>query len=198
MPTTSPSAVNPKNGYAHHFVACAYWLQGNLAQALNAVNTAIKLIPSHDKLWNAYALRLRAKIHNKLDNADSALRDIDASIKLDPNNSDSFGKGTIFYKQEKYEFAQQCFLQMANIDEANPRAYFLLAQCYSLQGNFNNAITHINYALKLAPDNAYLLIHRALFHFFVSNYDDAIDDYIRATSIKTHTGHSNVDVSSNN
>ena len=72
---------------------------------------------------------------------------------------------------------------MANIDEANPRAYFLLAQCYSLQGNFNDAITHINYALKLAPDNAYLLIHRALFHFFVSNYNDAIDDYIRTTSI---------------
>lgn len=65
-------------------------------------------------------------------------------------------------------------------DSTHAQAYAFMAELFRLQDKYPQAITQLDKAIALAPDNSALYINRGLLHYMVDSYVKAIEDYNQA------------------
>jgi S1-C subfamily serine protease/Flp pilus assembly protein TadD len=84
---------------------------------------------------------------------DEALKQFDAALKLDPQNTEAlFRRGVIFQKQNKMDDAVTAYRELVRVDPNHFKGHYNLANLYSYEkGNKTQAIFHYRRFLDLAP-----------------------------------------------
>lgn len=84
---------------------------------------------------------------------DEALRQFDAALKIDPQNTEAlFRRGIIFQKQNKFDDAIAAYRELIRIDPNHFKAHYNLGNLYSYEkGNNTQAIFHYRRFSDLAP-----------------------------------------------
>ena len=158
----------------------------------------IKIFLEEDPTWErihekckeacpAFALALRAHLYRHKGKLKLALKDINASINLDPNNLRFFqARSTIYISQGQYEKAlldmQEYFSRALGDVDAN--AYVLRAKIYMKQEKYEEALRDVQEYFRGEPSNADLnaYVLRAKIYRKLDKLEEALQDmqeYIR-------------------
>lgn len=132
---------------AHKNKSIAYFLLQQQQQALDEINTAIRLDP---KDYTSYYHR--AKINTALKNFDAASADLSYCFEHDTLNRFAVNveRGNILMAQQAYEEAIAHFSILLNASKRSYRAYlyYKMAQCHSLNGNETEVVAHLKKATR--------------------------------------------------
>lgn len=139
---------------------------------------------AHNRLANDEQLSDAASLHQRalgnLKDGDHAraLKDLHASIQLNPYYTQSYYlRGQIFAKQKDFTQAIHDFDKAIAQDSAFASALHQRALAHQGSGDYRQALKDFDNSLTLEPLNALTLRDRAIAHRDAGNYDQAVDDY---------------------
>lgn len=177
-------AENPKNGYAFAFMALLKNYSEEYGKALSAANEAIKLIPTKDKEYQAFAYSIRGKVYLQLEDTVRALKDYARVIDIDPHNPQGYStRAELYYNCGQYELADRDYRQMIILDEGDATGHMGLGRNAFAQKRFEDGIVRFSQAIKLDSECSQAYAFRAEGYIALKRYDEAIDDVIRALSM---------------
>lgn len=93
---------NPDNGYAHCYMSLICNACNDIVLAMQAANSSIELIPENDKEYRSFAFYTRSILWGNLGKWENAINDISESIKLNPNDAESFKTRAEMYVNTKH------------------------------------------------------------------------------------------------
>lgn len=176
---------HPDNGYAYIYISVLHYDNTEYGKALSAINQAIKKLPKKDKEYTAIAYGTRASIYLTLEDTISALRDYDMSVKLEPKNKTHYHRrAQLYFEQGKYDLANADYQQMIILDPGDVMGYMGLGRNAKEQGHYDDALEHFNYVIKMEPDYNSGYSFRAECYIAQKKYSEALDDIIKALSIR--------------
>lgn len=109
---------HPDNGYAHCYMSLICNACDDIVLAMQAVNSSIELIPENDKEYRSFAYYTRSILWGNLGKWDKAINDMSESIKLNPNDAESFKTRAEMYVNTKhYEEAIEDLNKVLNLDK---------------------------------------------------------------------------------
>lgn len=175
---------NPENGYAFAWIASVRAYKKEYGRALTAVNLSIKYLPKKDKTYKAFAYTLRADINIGLGEKDRAIMDYTEALKYTPEDEDLYEKrAQIYYEQGKYDLADADYNKIISINEGSIYGYMGLGRNDDARKDYENAIAHYDYVIKLASDYSSGYSFRAESYMALHHYNEAIEDIIKALEI---------------
>ncbi len=127
---------------------------------------------------NALAYKLRAQLWAVQERLDKALEDIDAALKLAPNDLQLY-----LLRARLYHLEDREALAKTDVDRVLQRvpdlapALELRAEVLAGLDQFDSAIADITQLLKAQPDNLLYQIQLAIYHNAAGHYQQAIDTY---------------------
>jgi len=138
--------------------------------------------PANDEqLSDAASLHQRALGNLKDGDHARALKDLHASIQLNPYYTQSYYlRGQIFAKQKDFTQAIHDFDKAISQDSSFASALHQRALAHQGSGDYRQALKDFDNSLTLEPLNALTLRDRAIAHRDAGNYDQAVDDYAEA------------------
>ena len=144
------TALQPKNSDALFYLAQAYYLNGELAQAKKAILSAVRLAPKE-----AAVLQKAGEYLCEGNDCGPGLDDLLKARKLDPalENID-MDLGMAYYKLFKQEEAQPILEAVFRKDPNNLVAALILGEIAAYQGNWEKARGLYEYVLTRKPRNA--------------------------------------------
>lgn len=109
---------NPENGYAHCYMSLICNACNDMVLAMQAVNSSLELIPENDKEYRSFAYYTRSILWGNLGKWDNAINDMSESIKLNPNDAESFKTRAEMYVNTKhYEEAIEDVNRVLSLDK---------------------------------------------------------------------------------
>lgn len=109
---------NPDNGYAHCYMSLICNACNDIVLAMQAANSSIELIPENDKEYRSFAFYTRSILWGNLGKWENAINDISESIKLNPNDAESFKTRAEMYVNTKhYEEAIEDVNRVLSLDK---------------------------------------------------------------------------------
>lgn len=109
---------NPENGYAHCYMSLICNACNDMVLAMQAVNSSLELIPENDKEYRSFAYYTRSILWGNLGKWDNAINDMSESIKLNPNDAESFKTRAEMYVNTKhYEEAIDDLSKVLSLDK---------------------------------------------------------------------------------
>lgn len=109
---------NPENGYAHCYMSLICNACNDMVLAMQAVNSSLELIPENDKEYRSFAYYTRSILWGNLGKWDNAINDMSESIKLNPNDAESFKTRAEMYVNTKhYEEAIEDLSKVLSLDK---------------------------------------------------------------------------------
>lgn len=145
----------------------------SLPQALDHLNTAIKLLPKADGLYIN-----RAFIRYKLDDFRGALEDYETSISLEPINPIAyFNRGILRMETLDNDRALTDFSQVLQLDPNDYRALYNRAMIYAAKKDYASAIADISRVVDAFPDFAGAVYTRFTIYNEMGDRKAAIRDY---------------------
>lgn len=109
---------NPENGYAHCYMSLICNACNDMVLAMQAVNSSLELIPEDDKEYRSFAYYTRSILWGNLRKWDNAINDMSESIKLNPNDAESFKTRAEMYVNTKhYEEAIEDLSKVLSLDK---------------------------------------------------------------------------------
>ena len=109
---------NPENGYAHCYMSLICNACNDMVLAMQAVNSSLELIPEDDKEYRSFAYYTRSILWGNLGKWDNAINDMSESIKLNPNDAESFKTRAEMYVNTKhYEEAIEDVNRVLSLDK---------------------------------------------------------------------------------
>lgn len=139
----------PGDGGPYSILAIACFLQGDLRGAIQNSGRAIELDPSVP-----FAHYLRGFFHGQLGEYDSAIREFDKAIALDPSNANGllfFNLGVARLFNSLPENAITDFTHVLTFDEEDSDALAARRYARSLTGDIKGAVSDWNAALAIDP-----------------------------------------------
>jgi tetratricopeptide (TPR) repeat protein len=113
----------------------------------------------------------------------SAIRDYDAAIRLDPKKSRAFtNRGAVYKKLGRIDQAIADESEAIRLDPLTPEFFDNRGLSYAENGDYDRAIADYNEAIRLTP-KANFLTNRGDSYNFKGDYDRAIADYDRAIAL---------------
>jgi len=135
--------------YARLNLSATYSAQGKNDQALQVLQTAVKIDPTNDRIY--YNLGL---LYNEMHNSDDAEKSFKMAINLKSTNPRVYyNYGLLLNESKKFDKAERVLLKGIEIDSQEPELYYALTYVYM---NSNNQIKARDSAIKLKqldPDN---------------------------------------------
>ena len=121
-------------------LATAYSMDGRIEDALNTLNTWIRLDSTSGR-----AFYLRALLNFEIKENEKAVKDLGIAIKMNPFDTRSmYNLATFYYQEKDYTKAQSAILKALKIDAYNNDYKYLLALIYRDQGKLQAAQTIMN------------------------------------------------------
>lgn len=200
--------TNP-NAKAYTLRATFYRQEGNLDKALEYYNTAIKLNPIDNDIYNnrgniyfdqkkydlAYAdymksISLQPKQHNAYDNlgallgvlgkSDSALYYLDIAIKMKPDYISAYKNRAITLTQiGRFDQAIKDYEFCLKYEPENAEFFNSIGYCLRLQNKYQEALTYIDKAIQMNPKPVFHL-NRSFTYFGLNNPEQAKSDAQKA------------------
>ena len=175
---------HPDNGYAYVYIAQIRNYNGEYGRALTACNSAIKKIPAKDKAYKSFAYRARAYIYLNLEDTVRALQDYAQAIFLFPEEASLYNeRAQIYFEQEQYDLADKDYRKMIALDEGSVMGYMGLGRDANARQQYDEAIRHFDFVIKLAPDYSSGYSFRAESYRGLKKYNEALDDVMTALRI---------------
>lgn len=172
---------NPKNGYSYCWIATIDQYNENYGQALTNCDLALKYLPRKDKTYVSFAHKLKAEIYKELGENDKAIHEYDAAVKASPDDIDLHNdRGNFYYYLEKYDLSDLDYHKIIQLESANPLGYIGVARNFIALEQFNDAITQLDYAIKLSSNYGRPFAFRAQSYLALSNWNKGTDDLISA------------------
>lgn len=182
-------ADDAKNGYAYLWMAIAYTTVDDYGSMLTNSDKAIQYLPKKDKKSRGVAFNLRSSAYSGLGQQDLALADISEAINLDPKNVDYLNsRAQIYFEQFQYELADADAKKITELEPGNPLGWLCLGRNADARKDYDKAIEHYNYAVKLDNSNAQSYSLRAYTYINQKRWSEATDDVVSAFSIDITDG----------
>ncbi|PSB56273.1 site-2 protease family protein [Chamaesiphon polymorphus] len=141
-------AIDEDNEYAYLGLGVNLLNIEKYPEAIFYLEKLIKLDPKHSDAY--YYLGLAHQRSQNLVFADEALS---KALSLAPKRLDVLqAKATLMHDIENYEAAITTYQKIVEIDPNNAPVHYDLACCYALQGQSDLAISHLERALALKPE----------------------------------------------
>ena len=182
-------ADDAKNGYAYLWMAIAYTTVDDYGSMLTNSDKAIQYLPKKDKESRGVAFNLRSSAYSGLGQQDLALADISEAINLDPKDVDYLNsRAQIYFEQFQYELADADAKKITELEPGNPLGWLCLGRNADARKDYDKAIEHYNYAVKLDNSNAQSYSLRAYTYISQKRWSEATDDVVSAFSIDITDG----------
>lgn len=182
-------ADDAKNGYAYLWMAIAYTTGDDYGSILTYSDKAIQYLPKKDKESRGVAFNLRSSAYSGLGQQDLALADISEAINLDPKDVDYLNsRAQIYFEQFQYELADADAKKITELEPGNPLGWLCLGRNADARKDYDKAIEHYNYAVKLDNSNAQSYSLRAYTYISQKRWSEATDDVVSAFSIDITDG----------
>ena len=151
--------------------------EGKYAEALIKFNLAIYIKPQSDFLSN------RGINFYNLGQFQLALNDLDDVLKLDPNDYRSHAaRGIVYQALDNHKSAIKDFNNSLNLKK-DGIVFFTRSESYLVLQEYTKALSDVNEAIKLDPENPEYLGGRALLHFYFNDFVRALDDFNKTLQI---------------
>ena len=149
-------------------------------QALTDLTEALKENPSH-----AYALLLRAYVHDEKGESELAFADYQKLLQLDPNSGPGWYYSALYqeHMQKDYAAARKSFREAFRCDPTDIKAYIGSAYCSYRLGDRDGAIAGYDAAVGINPNDAYPYAERAKYWVWSGDDDRALADLNRAVEL---------------
>lgn len=182
-------ADDAKNGYAYLWMAIAYTTVDDYGSMLTNSDKAIQYLPKKDKESRGVAFNLRSSAYSGLGQQDLALADISEAINLDPKDVDYLNsRAQIYFEQFQYDLADADAKKITELEPGNPLGWLCLGRNADARKDYDKAIEHYNYAVKLDNSNAQSYSLRAYTYISQKRWSEATDDVVSAFSIDITDG----------
>ena len=172
--------LNPNLDVVHTALGDLYRYTGRYADSAHANEDALRINPQ-----NVAALLGLSEAQKLLNEPSKAEKTLRQAIGLQPGNWRPYSAlGGFLYSQGRYEEAAEQFLTVVTLDDANLRGLSNAATSYMLAGRFDLALPAYQRAIELEPDPR-TYANLGLMHYYLGNYDDAIDTLRTAISLNS-------------
>ena len=164
----------PNDDRNRHYLGREYMYYGKWNESIDTLIKHLKLYTATWKDERCASMRFIARCYQRLDRFDEARMWLDKAIKEAPYLRDPFVERALLeYTQNNLNEVKKYCLMALEIKE-HPKTYInevfswdhtiddLLSICYYYENNMNEALIHINNALKYLPDDERLLNNKAL------------------------------------
>lgn len=171
---------DPKLGIAHFHRGNAYLADNQPAEAVRDFDTALSLNRS------AAAYLARGKAHQRLDNLDPAVRDLNEAIRLDEKNGEAHlerGKALARKNIPEQAFADFAKAESLLPDEQKSRALNAQGELHYDREQFDAAIESLTKAIDLDRNYLTALNNRGVAYQYKNEPERALDDFNRALEL---------------
>ena len=173
-------AENPKNGYAHAWLAAIEWRKDEAGNAIYYLNKALKYIPKTDKYYHAWCYSTLATITLNFNDTIKAIDYMSKAIKAQPDNMDWLvDRGVYYIEYKQYELALADFEKVIKHEPTIVRGYMWKGKTYYLLKKYEQAIEQYQYANKLAT-RSFIYSHIAECEIALQRYEEAASNIINA------------------
>ncbi|MCL6584764.1 MAG: tetratricopeptide repeat protein [bacterium] len=160
-----------ESSYLYSQLVRALTQAGQVEKALNVVNTALEAYP-----MDAYLLEEKGKILRKLKKFSEAAEAYEKVLKADPD--DSFAYKEYIRLKSSGQSNEELIRELKAILKvpsraSNPYLHTLLGDTYKAERKYEAAALAYQQALKLAPDNYYVLGHLGFCYLKLQRYSEA-------------------------
>lgn len=137
---------------------------GNYMQSIKDFTSSIQIEVKATTYFN------RACAYDEINNFDEAIKDYMMAIKLDSSIYQSYNNlGLIYFEKKDYEKAIQLYNKAIFYNKETPELYYNRAYAKSYLDKFDDAISDIDVALNIAPNNPHIYYYLG---FIYKNKDD--------------------------
>jgi tetratricopeptide (TPR) repeat protein len=168
-------------------------IDGAISSFLNAIRYDPNYIEAYEALSKAYKAKGQHDLAVKAENSiysirDEALKELDQTIKVDPNNAEAYyQRGKLLKDIGNKDEAVLSFEAAKEHDPDYEQAYYELGRLYSARGDnasLAKAVEYFQYAVKINDD--YAEAHYDLGHAYrsLTRYDDAIKSFKKVISLQ--------------
>lgn len=127
----------------------------------------------------------RAAAHRELGSHDEALRDLDRSLRLEPDNTSALlERSTTYWELARYREALRDLDRLLALEPANASALHGRGATYRELGRHEEALRDLDRALDLNPDDVFTLIDRGMSHLDAGHQDAVFRDLDRALQLE--------------
>ncbi|MCQ2289238.1 MAG: tetratricopeptide repeat protein [Muribaculaceae bacterium] len=179
---------NPKNGYAHFWMAIISIYQEDLGDGLSSINQAIKYLPKDEKERLTQAYGSRAQVYLTMKDTVSALNDYAEMTRVDEySTTPYFERANVYFDMKKYDLATADYNKILSIDDGEQMAYIGLARNLSAQKKYQEAVKVLERAKILDPAEGKVYTYRAEAYIGLKNWPKATDDIITGLRLEEKT-----------
>ncbi len=159
-------------------LAFSYQGEGEYQKAIRHYTKAIELNPGAPEAYIN-----RAAAYASTSEFDLALRDLEASLALNPKAEAYHNLGDIHFKQDNYEQAVQDYSMALELDHSNTGAYLYRAHALRYLDHFNDAIRDYEAVLAQDPTNAAAYLGMGIVRKLMGENDNAIRFFNKALEL---------------
>ncbi len=176
---------NPKNGYAHLWLAYVYSIYEEYGYGISSSNQALRYLPKKDKSYIMAAYYSRASAYEQLGDCDKALSDYNAAVKADPSNAKIYAdRGDFLYRQGKYKQSNEDYMKYIGMAPTEPLGYMGVGRNLKEIGEYEKATLLFDQVVKLrGSDYAKGYSFRAECYVALGRFDEAASDIVTAMTI---------------
>lgn len=175
---------NPKNGYAYSWIATIRGYKEEYGRALTAIDLALKNLPKKDAEFVAATYNIRAGVYLALKDTVKALNDYASSIKVFPENEDTYVKrAQIYYEQNNYDLADADYKRITKLNQGSVMGYMGIGRNRNSQKRWDEAIEQFNHVANLYSEYSSAYSFRAEAYIGKEKWAEATDDIMKALTI---------------
>lgn len=161
-----------------------YYAHQDYIKALDDINTAMRYYEPGDEEVRYPAYQLRAKIYQKQKKYDDALNDLNAVLKVSPQDYGTiYQRANVLYELGRYPEANSDYYLMLRLNPHSQDAMLGQAKVAVKQNNLGTANDLADRAVALTPNSSEIFIGRAAVRDLMGNRQGAVEDYISAISV---------------
>lgn len=170
----------------YFFIAVCYTEINEHGKALEAINKSIEGIPRKEKSMQAYAYRLRGISYRELGDTLQAIPDFERAISLNQENYDNAVSDlfSIYLAQKKGKKALELAQKAVETHPTSIYGYTMLSMYFCEQEQYDEALVHINKAIRLEKSNKGLYKYRSEVFYKLKRYHEAADDVVTWLSLE--------------
>lgn len=175
---------NPKNGFAYLAIATLNMELSKYGDARNAIESALKFIPSKHKDNRSRSHTLRGKLLAIEGDTIGAYSDLAKAVKLDPSNEEAYEtRGQLYYEQRRFDEGDKDYQKIIELNPGGVMGRMGLGRNAFAQKNYDAAIEQYNKIITLHSDYSSGYSFRAEAYISKEDYLKAIDDICKALEI---------------
>jgi protein O-mannosyl-transferase len=142
--------VTENNYLAHRNLGFAFYMKGQMNEALSQFQKAVLLEPDAPEAYDHLGITF-----NNKGQTDEAIRQFQEALRLDPSYADAhYNLGVAFYLQGRTDEAIRQFQESIRLKPDHAEAHHNLGVTLGLKGQTDEAIRQFQEALRLKPDYA--------------------------------------------